>query len=172
MESNFMNERCVLHPSGLFVFENGLVFVPNSGTIPSHFTFGSIGNRGYLRVKYKRKMYSVHRLVAECFTPNPDNLPQVNHIDEDKTNNDVSNLEWCDRKYNINYGTRNERVAEKQSKPVLQYTLSGEFVKEYPSVSEVERQTGLKHSNICNCCNGKLKTAYGFKWEYKQNETA
>ena len=69
---------------------------------------------GYLRVQLslnsKKKMYLVHRLVAEAFIPNPDNLPEVNHLDEDKTNNRVENLEFCDRKYNINFGTRKDKV--------------------------------------------------------------
>lgn len=71
---------------------------------------------GYLQVDLwncgKMKRYSVHRLVAMAFIPNPDNLPQVNHKDEDKLNNCVDNLEWCDGKYNSNYGTRNERISK------------------------------------------------------------
>lgn len=72
--------------------------------------------RGYLMVvlikNKKRKSYILHRLVADAFIPNPYNLPQVNHKDENKTNNVVSNLEWCDNKYNSNYGTRNIRIIQ------------------------------------------------------------
>ena len=71
-----------------------------------------IKTEGYLIVRLQRRMFYVHRLVTEAFLPNPDNLPEVNHKDEDKTNNRVENLEWCDHKYNMNYGTRNIRAKE------------------------------------------------------------
>ena len=109
-----------------------------------------------------KKQYPVHRLVAEAFIDNPDNLFQVNHKDENKTNNNVDNLEWCTNEYNINYGTRTERC----SKPVLQYTLDGEFVREWPSTMECGRN-GFNQGNIWMCCQGKLKKYKGFIWRYK-----
>ena len=115
----------------------------------------------------KHKWYSVHRLVAKTFIPNPDNLPEVNHKDEDKENNSVHNLEWCSSKYNANFGTRTQRQAEKLSKPVLQYSLDGEFVKEWPSTSDVERNLGYFHNNISSCCLGKRKSAYNYIWKFK-----
>ena len=125
---------------------------------------------GYLFVRLcknnKVKTYLVHRLVAEAFIDNPNNLPQINHKDECKTNNIVSNLEWCDRKYNINYGTRTEKCSKKLSKPVLQYDLEGNFIKEWESTHECERN-GYNHGNVAACCRGKLKTYRGFLWEYK-----
>ena len=106
--------------------------------------------------------FRVHRLVAEVFIDNPDNLPCVNHKDENKQNNVVSNLEWCTHEYNNTYGTRIERC----SKPVLQFDLNGNLIKEWKSINECGRN-GFKQSDICKCCNGERKTHKGFLWEYK-----
>ena len=121
---------------------------------------------GYLQVVLckngKEKTFRVHRLVAETFLLNPENLPEVNHKDEDKTNNNVENLEFCDRTYNVNYGTRNE----KQSKKVYQYTLDGQFVREWVSTREAGRN-GFNSGHIASCCKGKQKTHKDFIWKYK-----
>ena len=125
---------------------------------------------GYLCVKLCKNtnqyQFKVHRLVAQTFIPNPNNLPQVNHKDECKTNNIVSNLEWCDIKYNVNYCSRNKIVAEKLSKIVLQYDLEGNFIKEYKSVIEASKMNFNK-SHIAACCRGERKTHKGFIWRYK-----
>ena len=122
------------------------------------------GVKGYLFVTLckdgKEKNYKIHRLVAEAYLPNPDNLPQINHKDENKTNNCLQNLEWCDAKYNINYGTR----TEKTKKPILQFTLDGEFVREWSSATDVGKEVS---THICNCLKGRKKSAYGFIWKYK-----
>lgn len=154
------------HPSGLWVSRDGEVFVSATKGHYAHFTFGCDNGHGYLQVIRNGKRYSVHRLVAECFIPNPNNYPQVNHIDEDKSNNRVENLEWCDRKYNCNYGTRNERSAKARSKLVNQYSLDGKLVKVWPSVIDVERSLGYGQGNISACCLGKFKTAYKYIWKY------
>ena len=108
----------------------------------------------------KMKNHKVHRLVAQAFIPNPNNLPQINHKDENPSNNCVLNLEWCTADYNHNYGTHNERVGAsntnnpKRSKQVL----CVETNKIYPSTMEVERQLGFSRGNISSACIGKRKT--------------
>lgn len=133
----------------------------------------------------KQKCFYVHRLVAQAFMFNPDNLPQVNHKDENKENNFVfikedgsvdfnkSNLEWCPQEYNLEYGTARERQSKanrngKLSKSVYQYTLDGTFVREWSSVREVQRQTGWSSGNISQCCRGEYKQTHGFLWSYNR----
>ena len=115
-----------------------------------------------------QKWYQVHRIVWEAFNGSISEGLQVNHINEVKTDNRLSNLNLMTRKENINYGTGIERRAKKQSKVVLQFTLDNILVKEYPSAHQAERETGFEHANICACCNGKLKTAYNYIWKYKE----
>ena len=126
---------------------------------------------GYLQVILykdgKRKMHRIHRTVAEAFIPNPDNLPQINHRDENPSNNRVDNIEWCDCKYNINYGTRTKKASVKKSKTVYQYTMDRKFIKEWQSAMEVERELGFYNSYINRCCNGKRKSAYKYIWKYE-----
>lgn len=114
----------------------------------------------------KHKTAVTARLVAEAFIPNPYNLPQVNHKDENPLNNHVNNLEWCTAKYNCNYGTRTQRIVEKQRMEVLQYTLRGEFVKGHPSINEAARALKVDAGHISDVCNGKRRWAYGFFWRY------
>lgn len=140
----------------------------------------------------KMKTMSVHRLVAEAFIPNPDGLTQVNHKDENKRNNCVDNLEWCDCSYNVNYGTGIERRSlsmrnrKDASYPVGQYDKDWNLIAVFQSMSEAERATGINKSQIRHCAMGihrkkgrpdgsiysgyVPKTAGGYKWKLIKNE--
>lgn len=175
----------------------GLYQVSNMGRVRSLNYRGKVGNihilapsfnkQGYLKlhlVKDKKiTTIRIHRIVAEAFIPNPDNLPQINHKDENKTNNFVwvnedgtidpekSNLEWMTPKDNTNWGTcikrRSLKRREKQCKPVAQIAPDGTIVKIWPSTREAGRN-GFQQSNIWFCCENKYghKTHRGFRWEY------
>jgi len=164
-----MKEEWREHEIGLKVSNLGRVFIPKSGSNKEHYTYGFDNGTGYLRVKKNYKPYLVHRLVAECFIPNPNNYPIINHKNENTKDNRVENIEWCDYPYNNNYGNRTKKAISKVSKSVLQYDLNGNFIREWPSIVEIERQLGFLRTSICQCCKCKPhhKTAYGFIWRYK-----
>ena len=151
----------------------GLYAVTSCGRVYSYknkcFLKPLVATNGYLYVAlYKDKEYKkhlIHRLVAEAYILNPNNLPQINHKDECKTNNCLQNLEWCDAKYNNNYGTHIERASNGRKKPILQFDLDGNFIKEWHSAVDVGREA---RANIVSCLIGKTKSAYGYKWIYKE----
>lgn len=162
----------------------GLYQISNRGNVRSldrtdnnnHFKEGHLlplcdNGKGYKIVglwkNNEQCMKQVHRLVAEAFIPNTNNLPCVNHKDENPSNNDVTNLEWCTYEYNNNYGTKGKRISDANSKSVIQYTKQGEFVAEYKSAIEAKENTGIDNGHIGKCCNGQRKSAGGFLWEYK-----
>lgn len=130
-----------------------------------------MSDKGYYAVDLskngKRKKYRVARLVASAFVANVYGLPEVNHKDEDKTNNRADNLEWCDRTYNNNYGMRISRASEANRKPVQQYTKDGKLVATWEGAKEAEKVLGISDGNIWLCCNRKRKTAGGFVWRYE-----
>ena len=134
--------------------------------------------KGYLFVNLydeNHKMHSVkiHRLVAIAFIPNPENLPQVNHKDEIKTNNKVSNLEWCDSKYNVNYGTgiKRSNLSRKgiYNKEVYQFTQDGTYIRSFDSVTEAARVTGGCLNTISQAAMHNINYAAGFLWSYTKD---
>ena len=112
------------------------------------------------------KGFLLHRLVAKHFIPNPNNYPVVNHKDCDTNNNRSNNLEWCTQSYNVLYNDAHKRASKKRYKPILQYTLDGDFIKEWPSISEAAQYFNKNTSKFVCCCKGKRKSAYGFIWRY------
>ena len=172
-----------------FVNERGNIY----SSISQKYLKPNITAGGYCTVELfrggKSKRLLVHRIVAAAFIPNPNNLPEVNHKDENPLNNSVSNLEWCDHKYNMNYGTlqqrkreilkefySSERIKETarkngsiMSKPVLQFSRDGNFINRYNSAKEASKKTGANHSHILECCHGKrYKTVNGFIWKFEK----
>lgn len=148
--------------------------------------------QGYLSVELFNdkgsKRLLIHRLVAKAFIPNPLNLPQINHKDENPKNNSVDNLEWCTAKYNMNYGIgaikRHKNIdyskpcfkinailnGKKVSKPVMQIDKEGNILNTFISAKEASIVTGVDHSHINHCCNNKRKTAGGFVWKFERSE--
>lgn len=170
------------------IFEDGKVFSNKT----NKFLKFNIGKKGYPTVELfndngsKRKL--VHRLVAEAFIPNEENLPFINHRDENPGNPSASNLEWCTAKYNSNYGNcQSRRVSRtdfsKQTyketairnsmarrRPVQQI-LNGKTIAEFESSAEAGRQTGLNYGHINECCKNTIrKTVGGYGWRYKEEE--
>ena len=171
---------------------NNMYYISNLGRIRS-FKQGrdiiiqqKISNKGYKMVTLyngngKRKDLRVHRLVAQAFIPNPDNLPQVNHIDEDKTNNSVDNLEWCDSKYNNSYGTRVDRAikntnyrdrSKKFYKPVYAVFPDGTY-KHFVSVKSMAGYLGVVDTSVTDALKGNHKSniAGGAKVYYEEDFT-
>lgn len=112
-----------------------------------------------------RKLVRIHRLVAKAFIPNPYNLPEVNHKDENKLNNCVDNLEWCTSQYNNTYGTSVIRRSLKYKKKVGRYSLAGELLKVYDGLIDAEKD-GFSRSNISHVLRGKCHTHHGYRWKF------
>lgn len=129
----------------------------------------TLGNHGYvyntLSTEQGRKNFLRHRLVALAFIENTENKAEINHLNEDKTNNHVENLEWSTRAENINHGTGTERSTQSRSKPVIGTCIKTGKKIEFPSTNEAGRQ-GFDQGDISRCCNGKQKTSKGFTWKY------
>ena len=123
--------------------------------------------------KTKKTYKLVHRLVAQAFIPNNDQSKTlINHKDENPRNNSVANLEWCTYKYNANYGTRNERVAKSNSKPIQQLDMkTGLIIATYSSIKEAGLSIRINQSDISKAAKGKYKSAGGYGWRYQNYKT-
>lgn len=171
----------------------GLYQVSNYGNVRSlnYRHHGGVHNlkqlelpEGYLFVNLyknkKAKMFYVHRLVGQAFLENPHNYPEINHIDENKKNCKVNNLEWCSSKYNTNYsrlkhperyftsfnGMRTNKKSKYSNLIVNQINEDGILIKQWNNISEIVRELGYHNTAITECCLNKRKRAYGFKWEF------
>lgn len=168
--------------------------VSNQGRVKSLDSVDSIGraktgkvisvkrnNRGYVQVHLHRDgkcaMKLMHRIVAEAFIDNPNGYDQVNHINENKADNQVENLEWCTNMYNRHHGSGIERMARNRdyklvvanvNKAIAQIDKMGNTVNIWKNISEAKRHTGVNDTSISFCCRGKQRTAGGYFWRYAE----
>ena len=172
------------HPS-YFISNFGRVFSKKSNKVMKNRV---VSKNGYQQITLDNSQLLVHRLVAQAFIPNPNNLPCVNHKDENPGNNDFRNLEWCTYKYNSNYGTNQSRhskkmldrynndpdwksdcikrlaeIQKKKRKRVVQLDKFNNYLKTYESSYATEKDGHLS-VHVCDCANGKRKTHHGYKW--------
>ena len=165
---------------GYTICSDGTIISPYGKTLKPRYTKG-----GYGRVQIDGKDYYIHRLVAESFIPNPDNKPEVNHINTIKTDNRVENLEWCTQKENMNNPLTKEHISnvmmgkqrtnesiekqretliEKYGVKVIQLDKNNNVIAEYNSISEAQAITNIPSQNISECVRNKRKIAGGYKW--------
>ena len=142
----------------------GLYAITSCGKVWSYkykkFLKPGINKKGYLRIclckDNEKKMYSIHKLVAQAYLPNPNNLPEVDHIDNCKTHNYVNNLQWI---------THKDNCRKSKNKPIFQFSLDGELIREWECTADVGKEVS---KNINNCLKGRFKTAYGYIWKFKE----
>lgn len=192
VSTTLTNKASITRKAGVFLMQEifkdipgyeGLYQVSNLGRVKSfkksnrypnqdfHYLKGSVNHGNYKSVWLCDKnnnniRHYVHKLVANAFIPNPNNLPCINHIDEDKSNNAANNLEWCSYSYNNSYGTHNIRMRISKSKPVSQFTLDGIWVATYASSTIATEILKCNRNAITRCCNGETKTAKGYIWKW------
>lgn len=156
----------------------GLYKVSNMGRIYSLYTDKVLKNlkskdgyyRVFLRKNGQKKHASIHRLVAIAFIKNPNNLPQINHKDENPANNNVDNLEWCTAKYNCNYGERTIKSSNSRKKRVGQYSKDNILLKIWRNQGEIKNVLGFDAAAISKCCNNikNFNTSHGYIWKFEK----
>lgn len=129
----------------------------------------SENKNGYYSVKLKGKPFKIHRLVLETFYPINNSLLEINHIDSNKANNKLENLEWVTHKQNMEHASINKLFKDRR-KSVLQYDKFGNFIREWASIKEAGETLQISCGNISNCCSGKQKQTKNYIWKYKQIE--
>lgn len=156
----------------------GIYQVSNKGRVKNtatNYIMGQHERNGYLRVclSKSRKTYweSTHRLVAQAFVKNNNNKPQVNHIDGNKKNNMSSNLEWCTNKENCLHAVKHNLFHKKTNKKIAQFSLEGEKIKVWETLSEIENKTGIDKRLVHRCCNNpRIKQSKNYIWKYEEEK--
>ena len=168
----------------------GLYQISNLGNIKSNYIWTgrmyiykphlikpTIAKNGYYRVSLckegKTKYRNLHKLIAETFISNPEGYKYINHIDGDKLNNNLKNLEWCTQSHNtkeafrIGLHKKYFGADNKRSKKIIQYDLHGNFIKEWDYMTKITEELGFDYTNISKCCSGVYKKSHGYIWKYK-----
>lgn len=169
------NEIWKFHPIGIYGSNKGRCYLPKSGTQLAHYSYGSNRGNGYKQIRWKRQTYNIHRLIAELFIPNPNNLPTVDHMNRNRSDNRVENLRWANMSMQINnrskYKRPNTPKNNAKSKQVMQIVPStNEIIRIWESTRECGRN-GFNHRCISACCRNKYSTKNlniykGYKWQY------
>ena len=161
-----INDFTVLSKYPNYLINRDGIIINKNGYIMSQI----IDKKGYvnvlLHINKQQFLKRVHRLVAETFIPNPNNYPQINHKDENKQNNNIKNLEWCNNKYNINYGTVKKRIAKSHSVSIYSVDVNTKEIVHYNSILEAANILNIQATNICKVLKGKAKTCNNKYWYY------
>ena len=146
-------DRYVPHINGHYQFRKGRIMTP-----------GVVHGYQFLHLcsKYKKQRWYVHRLVATHFIPNPNNYPQINHKDENRSNNEVSNLEWCTSQYNVNYGNHNIRCAISNGTEVVALDTFHMELYKFRSAAMMARELNLDERHVWHVIKGKSSHHQGY----------
>ena len=145
----------------------------NNRIVKEKIMLGTKNQDGYLKVHFKNKELNInkglfiHRLIAMTFIPNPNSLPQINHKDGNKLNNNVDNLEWCTNLYNQQHAWKNGLHKSTKCKKIKQLDKNKNEIKKWNSITEASKYLGISASCIVECCKNKKRNAGGYRWEYE-----